>query len=655
MKWLKGLGIVLIVIVILVIVGLIAVIRELPQVPPDLNMIATSNPTVIYADDDQLIKALTNRQVVPISDIPQDFINAVLALEDPGFYKHSGINKKGIIRAMVKNLLSGSIEEGGSSITQQLVKNIFFTYDRTWSRKIKEVLVALQVEQQFTKDQILEAYINHINFGSGIFGVEMAAQTYFSKHADELTLTECALLAGIPRSPNRYNPYRKDEIALERLRFVLKQMFKERYIDADQLQSALNYQLTYQPMNSNQSQADYYVDYILQVLGQKYDKNAIGYGGVEIHTTMNTRYQYNAKLAVEEGMKNVDKLLGLPPYDLVTWEDRLNYPQAALVAIDTHTGAIKALIGGRDYRRAPFNRAASNNRMPGSSFKVFTYLAALDKGFIQPNTVMVDEPVTFHIFDQVWEPRNFEKDFDGPMTMKWALCQSRNVIAAKLIDRITPQLTIDYAHRMGITSDLEPNLSLALGATSVSPIEMANAYATIADGGIYRPYFSVKKMVLEEKTVFEQQSVQARRVVDPQTIYQLLNMMQGVVEYGTAHSVRDSGFNRPCAGKTGTTNDYRDAWFIGFTPDLVCAVWVGYDDNRSMYTSSHTGVTGAMSALPIWLNFMKKTLETQPYTQFVQPPGIYFKEIDPNTGSGPMPGSMHISVALRSGMKNGEK
>ncbi len=652
-KVLKWIAVFLIVAFFMISIGLFFLVRHLPQIPDDLNLIATKNPTVIYADNGQIVKTLTNRQVISYEEIPQDFIHAMLALEDVHFFKHNGLNKAGLLRALFVNVKRGKISEGGSSITQQLAKNLFFTFDRTWTRKVKEILITLQIEQQFSKTEILEAYINQIDFGSGIFGLEMAAQIYFSKHADELTLPECALLAGIPRSPNRYNPYKKDEFALQRLRFVLKRMFEEHFIDSDQLQFALDKDLVFQRMNPYESHADYYVDYIIRELGKEYGRDAIVYGGVDIFTTMNLKYQYYAKIAIEEGLAKLDKLLDLPPYELAPWQDKLQYPQAAMVVMDPKTGAIKALMGGRDYQRAPFNRAVSNNRMPGSSFKIFTYLAALDKGLVTPKTVLVDEPVSFEIYNQVWEPKNFENNFLGPMTVKWALSHSRNVIAAKLIERVKPEMVIEYAKKMGITSELEPNLSLALGATSVSPVEMATAYSTIANGGVFHDPYSITKLQISDNTIRKDHDLNGKRVIDPQTNYILLNTLQGVIDYGTGKSIKQAGFTRPCAGKTGTTNDYRDAWFIGFTPDLVCAVWVGFDDNRSMRLSSRTGVTGGMAALPIWLNFMQNALENQPYSQFSQPPGIVFEEIDPFTASGPMPGQPKITVALRSGYKDG--
>ncbi|HPG40950.1 MAG TPA: PBP1A family penicillin-binding protein [bacterium] len=626
------------------------IVFKLPQIPDDLNLIATSNPTVIYADDGEIVKTLTNRQVVSLDQISPDFINAIIALEDVDFYQHHGISKRAVLRAMLVNLKSLRIREGGSTITQQLAKNLFFSFDRTWTRKLNDLFVALQIERQFSKDEIIEAYINQIDFGSGIYGVEMAAQTYFSRHADELSLAQSAMLAGIPRSPYRYNPYQNEERAAERMQFVLNRMLKEQFITEEQMTQALAEKLEYQRINKYFGYADYFTEQIIQDLSKDYDRNAIIHGGLEIFSTINLKYQAAATQAVVEVMKTIDDMFGLPPYQEASWQDKLNYPQVALVVIDPKTGAVKAMVGGRDFQRAPFNRAVANNRMPGSSFKPYTYIAALDKGLVTPKTVYVDEPVSFTIYNQVWQPENFEEEFLGPVTLKWALAKSINVIAAKLINKIGPETTVSYAQKMGITSPMEPHLSLALGATGVSPLEMASAYTTIATQGIRREPFYLQKVALQNDKLLCEHEFKSKQVIDPQTCYIMLDMMKGVVEYGTAQDIRDYRFYRPCAGKTGTTNDHRDAWFIGFTPDLVAAVWVGFDDNRIMQSKWRTGVTGSMAALPIWVEFMKRALANKPFADFPKPPGIVFEEIDPVTGSGPMPGGQRITVALRSGL-----
>ncbi len=633
-------------VILIFVIGAIAVIR-LPRIPDDLNRIALSTPTKIYDDQGRLIQMLSNRQVVPLEDISEAFLRAVLALEDDDFYSHHGISKRGLLRAIFTNIRHGRVVQGGSTITQQLAKNLFFTFRRSYLRKIQEVFVTLQIEQQFTKDEILEAYVNQIDFGSGIYGIELAAQTYFSKHADELTLAEASMLAGIPRWPARYNPYKNPEIANERQAFVLKRMHEENYITDKEREQAKTKPLDFKRIYDLYGHADYFVNQVIKEASNEYGRNAVMYGGLLIQTTLNSSYQYTASQAVKEGLVELDDMLGLAPYDSASWEEKLNYPQAALVAIDPQTGAIKAMIGGRDPQRAPYNRAVAQERSPGSSFKMFTYLAALDKNLVNPTTVMVDEPVSFQIYDQVWEPQNYEKDFIGPLTLKMALAKSVNVIAAKLIDRVGPETVVDYAKKMGITSELKPHYSLALGATGVSPKEMASAYGTLANQGVHRKPFMIRQIDLSENKMLQKHEMKSRRVVDPQTCYVMVDMLRSVIEMGTGQAVRSRGFYRPCAGKTGTTNDYRDAWFIGFTPNLVCAVWVGFDDNRQMRTKYGRGVTGAHGALPIWTIFMKQALKNKPYADFPIPPGIQFIKVNPTTGEEVSTYNEGLPVAVR--------
>jgi 1A family penicillin-binding protein len=629
--------------------GLAVFIFTLPQVPDDLNAIALQNPTKIFSRNGQLVKVLANREVVKLEDISPYAIQAILALEDNGFYKHHGFSKKAFLRAWLTNIRHMRIAEGGSTITQQLAKNLFFAFDRTYIRKIKEFFIAVQIERQFSKDQILEAYLNQINFGAGIYGIELGAQTYFAKHADELTLAEAAMLAGIPRSIVLYNPYQNEKRAQERQSFVLKRMVDEDYITEQQRQDALQEKIELSQMNRLQGHAEYFTDEIRKETTDMWSAEAVDYGGLQIHTTLDPQFQYEASNAIKEGLAQLDELLGLPPYAEATWEEKLSYPQAALVALDTKSGAVRAMVGGRDYQRSPFNRALSDVRSVGSAFKPFNYFAALDKGLLTPITVLVDEPKVFHTATEDWEPRNFDEEYWGPVTVKWALMHSRNIVSAKIIFMVSPAAVVDCAHKFGITSPIDPNPSLALGATGVSPLDMAAAYSTFANEGIRRnPYFIERVLTSEGELVYKQVP-ESERVADPQTCYLMIDMLKGVVEGGTAVSVTQSGLQQPIAGKTGTTNDSRDAWFIGFTPDLSVAVWVGFDDNRVMTTKWGRGITGATGALPVWIIFMKKILAGKPFSDFSQPPGIEFQQVDPITGAGSVPGRPSIRVALRSG------
>jgi len=648
-KWLRyGILVFVFVLLVAILVGTLF----LPQIPDDLNKIALSNPTTIYSASGQIVQVLANREVVQFDQISPYLVKAILALEDTDFYKHHGFSKKAFLRAFINNIIHLQIREGGSTITQQLAKNLFFSFSRSPLRKLKEFFIALQIEQQFTKQQILEAYLNQIDFGSGVYGIELAAQIYFAKHADELTLAEAAMLAGIPRWAARYNPYKNPDIARQRQKFVLKRMQEEGFITEKERKQALDEKLRFGRMNKMVGHANYFTQYIRKLASQKYGRDVVNYGGLQITTTLDSRLQYDASVAVRDGLKALDDLMGLSPYDEATWEEKLSYPQAALVAIDVKSGAVVAMVGGRDYARSQFNRAISRNRSAGSAFKPFIYFAALDKGIVKPNSVLIDEPIEFKNGNQVWKPENFENQYLGPVTVKWALMNSINVIAAKLIERVTPEAVVSYARRFGIEAELRPNLSLALGATGVSPMDMATGYNTFANEGIRRKPFLVKEIRTSGNTLLEKSELDAKRVADAQTVYILIDMLKGVVRNGTGKSVRRLGFLRPCAGKTGTTNDYRDAWFVGFTPELVTAVWVGFDDNRKMFDKFGHGITGAKAAIPIWTRFMKAALANTPYSDFPIPPGIEFQTVDPRTGSGPMPGQPSITVALRTGGLN---
>ncbi len=633
---------------LILIVTLFFSVLTFPRVPDDLNDIALNNPSVIYGSENDVVKMLADRVVISIDEMPPAVQQAFIALEDDSFYRHHGISKRHLIRAVAENFIHLGGKGGGSSITQQLAKNLFFSFERDWARKFKEMFVAFQIEQQFSKQEILEAYINQINFGSGVYGIELASQTYFAKHARELTLAESAMLAGIPRWPARYNPSTNPVVARERQSFVLRRMVDEGFITEPERAVALAESIKVNRVNRLQGSADYIVEEIKSLAAEKLSPDAVNFGGLRIYATVDARLQFEATRAVAEGLSRLDESMSLEPYDKASWEERVNYPQAALVAIDVRTGAVRAMVGGRDFRRAPFNRATASNRHAGSAFKPFIYFTALEKKLITPATVKVDEEVAFQSGNQTWAPDNIDFNYLGPVTMKYALLRSINSIAAKLIYEVTPEAVIAAARRLGITSSLEPNLSLALGATGVSPLEMAAAFATIANSGIRCQPFILRSIRNELDEVVEETIPRSQRVTDAQTAFLLLDMLTGVVEKGgTGSAVRSYGFYRPCAGKTGTSNDYRDAWFVGFTPELAVAVWVGYDDNRSMRDRHGKGITGSKAALPIWALFMKNAFSGAQISNFQVPDRISFETIDPRTGSGRMPGGPSLTVALR--------
>ncbi len=608
------------------------IVFSLPQLPDRLQDFVLSTPTEIYSDTGELIIVLSNREEVKLSQISQHFINAILPMEDTEFYKHHGLNKKGLLRALFNHFIRFRRSGGGSSITQQLAKNMYFTFERNWLRKIKDILLACQMERRYSKDEILEAYCNQIDFGSNSFGIEQAAQTYFAKHADELTLAEAAFLANIPRWPPHYNPYLNFDITKERQQIVLTRMYKAGFISKDEMEEAIAAPLNLKRLNLFWGKASYFIDHVKNIVEEMYSKEVLSYGGLKIYTTLDTRLQNYAQEAVQKGLAELDKRLGAQDYDLASVEEKQLYIQAALIAIDSRNGKVKALVGGRDFSVSPFNRAVSNNRLPGSAFKPFVYLAAIDKGKYTPASIVLDSAVTFEFDNQKWSPPNFDKKFRGPITLKTALMNSINVVTAKLIYDIGPETVVEYAHQMGITSPLSATLSLALGTSNVSPLELCRAYCAFANGGISREPLIMKYIENYQGKILHEFSNRSAQVVDPQSIYLTLDMLRAVVETGTAKSLRAWGFDRPTAGKTGTTNDARDLWFVGFTPDLVTAVWVGYDDNRPVKDKNGIELTGAGAAIPIWINFMKNALQNERYRNFPIPEGIIFEFVDSTTG-----------------------
>ncbi len=605
---------------------------SLPQLPENIQDLSLSSPTEIYSDTGELIIVLSNRISVKLSQISPYFIHAILAMEDTEFYEHHGLNKKGLLRAIFEHLITFKPSGGGSSITQQLAKNMFFSFDRSWNRKMKDALLACQLERRYSKDEILEAYCNQIDFSSNSYGVEQASQTYFAKHADELSLAEAAFLANIPRSPNNYNPYRHFEITKKRQEIVLKRMVHAGFITTEEMEQALAEPIDLKRLNLFWGKASYYLDHIKNIVENKYSSELLSYGGLKIYTSLDTRLQNFAQDAVRDGLVALDTRLGFEDYELASSEEKQHYVQSALVAIDPRNGKVKALVGGRDFSVSQFNRAISNNRLPGSSFKPFVYLAAIDQGNYHPATIVVDSAVTFEFDRQKWSPPNFDKQFWGPITLKTGLMNSRNVIAAKVINDIGPPTVIKYAQKMGIKSPLGENLSLALGTSGVSPLELCGAYCAFANGGVQRDPMVLKYIENSQGKILHEETNQSELVVDPQSIYLVLDMLRGVVENGTAKNVRRLGFTRPAAGKTGTTNDGRDTWFVGFTPELVAAVWVGFDDNRPIKDKRGIELTGAGAALPIWVRFMKDALENERYRNFPIPEGIVFRWVDPATG-----------------------
>jgi penicillin-binding protein 1A len=626
-------------------------IRELPQVPQPLGRIIETPPTEIFAATGERLMVIGGREVVPLNRISPFFIKAVIATEDHRFWEHHGLDKLRTLKALWITVFESGRIQGASTITQQLAKNLFFSYRRTYMRKFRELLVALQIERQYSKREILEAYLNQIPFGVGAYGIEQAARSFFGKPALELNLAESALLAGLPKSPTRYNPYRYFKRAKKRQQLVLERMKAVGYATADEAEAAFQAALQLTPHAAGTPKGSYFLDMVLNDLEERYGPEVVYHGGLKVSTTLDPQQQAWAIESLQNGLIKLDQLMGIADGEKSDSASPLTHPQGALVAIECNSGAVKALVGGRDYSETEFNRAVESNRLPGSGFKPFLYYAAFEKLDLTPANVFVDKAITIPVKGASdWRPKNFEREYEGPMILKQALMKSVNVIAAQLVERVGPDAVIDVARRCGINSVLTPVYSLALGTSGVSPLEMASAFGTFATGGVRHEPFWIRRIEDPLGRVLQEQIVRGQRTLDTAIDFQLIDMMRGVLTAGTGRIIRRMGFDLPAAGKTGTTDDYRDAWFTGFTPTLSVSVWVGYDRGISMRDANGVGITGGRGAAPIWADFMIKATSGEPPREFTVPSNIRFETVDPVSGEIASQWTRSpVKVALRSG------
>ena len=541
---------------------------------------------------------------LPISfdKIPKHLQHAFISIEDNRFYEHGGIDYRGTLRALVTNITGGDVQ-GGSTITQQLAKNAFLTQERTITRKIKEAFLAKQLENKYTKDEILDMYLNRIYFGQGAYGIESASLYYFNKHAKDLDLAESAILAAIPKSPNFYNPFENPKASTERQHLVLDQMVKFGYITQAECDKAKAEKVNLVKSKTERKDLrSYFFDYVSQRVIEEFGADALFKGGLKIYTTLDGDMQSEAEASLRY----------LPNF--YTDNSKLTQPQAAIVAIDPTTGEIKAMVGGRGQDK--FNRAVLATRQPGSSFKAFVYLTAMDNG-LTAATVVNDSKIKFGS----WEPQNYGHNFHGQVSLRTALKNSYNIPAVLVAQKVGTSKVVAMAKALGITTLVDSgkytddNPAMALGGLSkgVTPLEMAAAYGTIGNNGKYNTPVAITKIVNREGKVIYEHKVAPKQVVSAKAAYQLTDMLKDVLVSGTAAG---AGVGRPAAGKTGTTDDYHDAWFVGYTPNLSCAVWVGDDNNKSMGV-----MTGSMAPLSIWHNFMSHAVSHVPYADFVRPAG----------------------------------
>ncbi len=781
---LKIIGIIAATITAFILAFLVVFSFYLKAVLPRVERLADYSPPIVsqvFGDDGRLVGEfyLERRSVVTVDKIPRKLIQAFVSAEDANFYGHKGIDYAGILRAVFKNIITLSKKEGASTITQQVAKSMFLTPEKSFSRKIKEAILAKRMEDQLSKDEILYIYLNQIYLGAGSYGVQTAAESYFDKDVDQLNLAEMAMLAGLPKAPNNYSPIKHLDRAKERQRYVLERMVKEGYVTEAEAEQARNTPLVIRSRKKmNNEQSAYFLEYLRIQLEARYGEEQLYRKGLKIYTTMNADMQRAAWEGVTNGLKAVDKRQGFrgalkqlkeaevdafcrqiedgiespslrqgatykgvvtavsPAQGSVTvrvgdrlgtlerkdmaWAGKLELvnsfgapgktkekflargsvievtvlnpdqdkngalfaldqeplAQAALIALDPRTGAIKAMMGGYDFRKSQFNRAVQAKRNPGSAFKPIIYAAALDKG-LTPATLIDDSPVEYPGgAGKSWTPHNYDGIYRGPVTMREALTNSINMVSIKILDAIGIPYTIEFAKKLGIISPLSENLTLALGASSITPLELTNAYATFASGGYRLTPFSIIKVLDRQGRVLQETTppkfpiftpltsaslqppvvapltilppvnavppgepgteptaqapllsvLQAVPAISPETSFVITSLMQSVVQSGTGR--RALAVGRPVAGKTGTTNDMKDAWFVGYIPQLVAGVWVGYDQEKSLGSAG----SGGHAAAPIWTEFMQKAVVGIPVEGFTVPKGVISLSIDPATG-----------------------
>ncbi|MFH0809260.1 MAG: PBP1A family penicillin-binding protein [Pseudomonadota bacterium] len=687
------------------------ILRDLPRITSlmDYRPLVV---TTVYAEDARKVGELftERRKVIALDQMSRQLKLAFLAAEDSRFYEHKGIDLTSILRAFLKNIKHGAIVQGGSTITQQVAKTFFLSPERSLKRKLKEAVLAWRLERYLNKDEILHLYLNQIYLGEGAYGVEAAAETYFGKSTRDLSLAECAVLAGLPQAPSRYSPYQNPDRTRERQLYVLNRMVECGYITNEEASHAVATPLVYRgPKDPTEEASSYFLQAVRQYLTNRYGEK-IGLGsGLRVYTSLNVEMQRMAAAAVDVGARTYDKRHGfrgaqkrVKPEEIATFcaaalareggklargrifsavvlqvapervlvrvgpeeaymplkdpawgglhpeqfsagdvlqvrwlgEDkgvRLEQKpevQAALVALEPGCGAVRALVGGTDYENSQFNRATQSRRQAGSAFKPVIYAAALEKGYT-PTSVIIDAPVDLQGTgeDTKWNPKNFEGDYYGPTLFRTGLIRSRNVVTVKILKDIGVDYVADYSRRLGITSHLNKDLSLALGSSGVSLLELTAAYAAFDNGGRRISPLLVTRVEDSSGKVLERNEPQVTQAMDPAAACVMNYLLREVVDNGTGWRARRLG--RPAAGKTGTTNNYIDAWFVGFTPSLVAGVWIGFDNQQR---SLGKGETGGLAAAPMWAEFMARAQQGRPIETFPVVPGVVFARIDPRSG-----------------------
>ena len=562
---------------------------------------------------------------VKLAEVPVSLITAVLAAEDHRFFEHRGVDVHGLLRAAWVNLRAGRVTQGGSTLTQQLVKNRLLGPQRTYMRKIREAWLAALIDWRYPKEQILQAYLNEMYLGQrgplAIHGVGAASRAYFRKEVHQLTISEAAVLAAMARAPNMYSPALNPERARQRRDIVLARMKELGKLSESEYEAARAEPLRAFASGPAGQRAPYFTDLAREELEEQFG------GGAHVYTTLDSALQRFAETAVTRGLARLEAQR--PRLRRDTPAGSL---QAALIALDPVTGQIRALVGGRDYTVSQFNRAVLAHRQPGSAFKPFVYLAALsphkgDRPSFTAASMLEDSPLIVTVGNQTWSPRNYEERYEGQVRVRQALEQSLNAATVRLAQAVGLGVVVETARTLGVTGDLAPVPAAALGAFEVTPLDLARAYLPFANGGLRHAATSTIRAVRDADDTVEVASVEEPvRVMQPAEAYLMTSLLQGVVDSGTAVSARALGLTAQVAGKTGTTNDARDAWFVGYTPTLLALVWVGFDNN-----DAH-GMSGAQAAVPIWTDFMRQALDAYPAPAFAVPEGVTVATIDTTNG-----------------------
>ncbi|MCD4742568.1 MAG: penicillin-binding protein 1A [Desulfobacteraceae bacterium] len=598
-----------------------SLMHDLPQIN-SLKQFKPASVTNVYSNKNKLISQfyLHKRFPVSIDNISPDLIDAFISTEDRLFFSHSGIDFKSIARAFIKDVTAMSLKQGASTLTQQLAKTLFLSSEKTLTRKIKEAILTLQIERRYTKEEILELYLNQIYFGNGAYGVEAAANTFFNKKAKALSLGESALIAGIPKAPSLYSPMNNPELAEKRRKRVLKQMLEIKKISTQEYQTALKEHIANRNPDENHAIAPYFIKHIKKSLKNKFSKKDIYTQGLNIYTTLDIGLQKIAEQSVSEWMEQLKKLMKKKTLKNVD-------PQCAFVAIQPLSGQIFAMVGGTNFKTSKFNRATLAKRQPGSAFKPIIYACAIQKGFSQNSTIF-DTPLSYskQAGTSQWDVKNYSNSYLGEITLRKALALSKNTCAVRLLKELGPDQVIDFATKAGVKSVLKPNLSLALGTSETTLIELTSAYSVFANMGTWIEPYAIAKITDSDNKILYLANPEKRNVMSRQDAAIMTDMLQAVIREGTGRKA--SFIKKSIAGKTGTTDNYKDALFIGFSPDIAAGVWVGNDDSTSLGRFQ----TGAQAALPIWSSFMEKALSKKEYQFFDIPDHTKMIYMHPDTG-----------------------